>query len=277
MKMDQTNVIDLSDGSRHGAADGRMPVIDIQNVRKSFAGNPVLKDVSLRVYDKEVVCLIGSSGSGKSTLLRCINNLEYIDSGRIRFRNELIGTVERSGIQYEAAPKVAMRQRRRIGMVFQNFNLFGHMTALQNVASGPRLALGTPKVQAQKAAAELLAMLGLSEKTRLYPAQLSGGQQQRVAIARALAMRPEVLLMDEPTSALDPELVQEVLDAIRMLATNGMTMVIVTHEMGLVRDIADRVTFMHQGVIAEQGSVGEMFGSPQTPALRNFVGGRRHQ
>ncbi|MDQ0137715.1 polar amino acid transport system ATP-binding protein [Neorhizobium galegae] len=281
MKDAQINLIELppealKTGPGRGRAADRKPVIDIQNVRKSFGGNQVLKDVSLQVHDQEVVCLIGSSGSGKSTLLRCINQLEFIDSGRISFRDELVGTVERAGVLHEASPALTMRQRRKIGMVFQNFNLFGHMTALQNVAAGPRLALGTPKAEAHQAALALLSMLGLAEKTNLYPSQLSGGQQQRVAIARALAMKPDVLLMDEPTSALDPELVQEVLDAIRMLAANGMTMVIVTHEMGLVRDIADRVTFMHQGVIAEQGSVDEIFGAPKTIALRNFVGGRRH-
>lgn len=253
----------------------RRPVLSIREVRKSFAATEVLKGVTFDVADGEVVCLIGSSGSGKSTILRCINHLETISGGEISFKDDVVGYIRKGDTLYEASERHIALQRQRIGMVFQSFNLFGHMTALENVASGPILVKGTPRKVAHEKAMVLLERVGLANRSDHYPGQLSGGQQQRVAIARALAMDPEVLLLDEPTSALDPELVQEVLDTIRVLAKGGMTMVIVTHEMGLVRDIADRVIFMRDGSILESGTTADLFENPKSDAVKGFLSRHR--
>jgi len=236
--------------------------IEVDDLYKSFGANEVLSGISLSVAPHEVVCLIGASGSGKSTLLRCINLLEPISAGRIR----LLG-------QEVTAPGVdANAVRRRVGIVFQSFNLFPHMTVLRNVTLAPVKALGLPRAQAEKAAAELLARFGLADKQSEYPDRLSGGQQQRVAIVRALAMQPQVMLLDEVTSALDPELVAEVLDVIRELAGAGMTMLIATHEMGFARDIANRVCFLGEGRIIEQAPPAELFTEPKDERTRRFLG-----
>ena len=238
-----------------------MNAIELSGVRKSFGKNEVLRGIDLDVAEHEVVCLIGASGSGKSTLLRCVNLLEPVDEGRIFLAGEEL-----------TAPGVdENRARQRIGIVFQAFNLFPHMTVLDNVTLGPRKALGTPRGEAEADAAALLARFGLAEKRDDYPDRLSGGQQQRVAIVRALALRPRVMLLDEVTSALDPELVAEVLDVIRELAAGGMTMLIATHEMGFARDIATRVCFLDEGVIAEQGPPARIFGAPQEVRTQRFL------
>jgi polar amino acid transport system ATP-binding protein len=233
----------------------------LEGVRKSFGKLEVLRGVDLAVAEHEVVCLIGASGSGKSTLLRCINLLEPVDAGRILVEGE----------ELTAARVDVNRVRRRIGIVFQAFNLFPHMTVLDNVTLAPRKALGTPRRAAESAAAALLERFGLAEKAREYPDRLSGGQQQRVAIVRALAMRPDLMLLDEVTSALDPELVAEVLAVIRDLAAGGMTMLIATHEMGFARDIADRVCFLDAGVILEQGPPAEIFTAPREERTQQFL------
>ena len=233
----------------------------IEGVRKSFGKNEVLAGIDLAVAEHEVVCLIGASGSGKSTLLRCINLLEPIDSGRILFAGEDV-----------TAPDVdANRVRRRIGIVFQAFNLFPHMSVLGNVTLGPRKALGLRAAEAEREALALLDRFGLADKARDYPDRLSGGQQQRVAIVRALAMKPELMLLDEVTSALDPELVGEVLNVIRELAAGGMTMLIATHEMGFAREIASRVCFLEAGVILEQGPPEKIFTAPREPRTQQFL------
>jgi polar amino acid transport system ATP-binding protein len=235
--------------------------VELHGVRKSFGRVEVLHGVDLTVDEHQVVCLIGASGSGKSTLLRCVNLLEPIDEGRI-----LVGGEE------VTAPGVdANRVRRGIGIVFQAFNLFPHMTVLRNVTLAPREALGRSKAQAEAEAVELLARFGLADKRDDYPDRLSGGQQQRVAIVRALAMRPGLMLLDEVTSALDPELVGEVLSLIRELAAGGMTMLIATHEMGFAREIADRVCFLDEGVILEQGPPNEIFSAPKEPRTQQFL------
>jgi polar amino acid transport system ATP-binding protein len=233
----------------------------IEGLHKSFGALEVLRGIDLTVAEHEVVCLIGSSGSGKSTLLRCINLLEPIDSGRI--------VVE--GDEITAQGVDVNRIRRRIGIVFQAFNLFPHMTVIDNVTLAPRHVLGQNRAQAEADAEALLARFGLAEKRDVVPDRLSGGQQQRVAIVRALAMKPDILLLDEVTSALDPELVAEVLDVIRGLATSGMTMVIATHEMGFARDIADRVCFLDEGVILEMGPPATILRDPQEPRTRQFL------
>jgi polar amino acid transport system ATP-binding protein len=233
----------------------------IQDLRKSFGPNEVLKGIDLSVAGHEVVCLIGASGSGKSTLLKCINLLEPIDSGRIVVDGEEITA---HGVDVN-------RIRRHIGIVFQAFNLFPHMTVLRNIVLAPEEALGTNRRQAEAEACELLERFGLLDKKDEYPDRLSGGQQQRVAIVRALAMRPDIMLLDEVTSALDPELIAEVLGLIRELAESGMTMVIATHEMGFARDIANRVCFLDAGVILEQGDPGRMFSAPENPRTRAFL------
>jgi polar amino acid transport system ATP-binding protein len=233
----------------------------LEGVRKSFGKVTVLRGIDLEVAEHDVVCLIGASGSGKSTLLRCVNLLEPIDAGRI--------VVE--GAEITARGVDVNRIRRRIGIVFQAFNLFPHMSVLRNVTLAPRKALGVPRRTAEEEATELLARFGLEDKRDEYPDRLSGGQQQRVAIVRALAMKPDIMLLDEVTSALDPELVAEVLNVIRELAAGGMTMLIATHEMGFARDIADRVCFLDEGVILEQGPPGRMFTDPQEQRTRQFL------
>jgi polar amino acid transport system ATP-binding protein len=235
--------------------------VRIEDVHKSFGNTHVLRGVSLAVAPHEVVCLIGASGSGKSTLLKCVNLLEPVDGGRIFISGQDI-TGEEIDVN---------RVRRRIGIVFQAFNLFPHMTVVRNITLGPEKVLGTARRTAEARAFELLDRFGLSEKAREYPDRLSGGQQQRVAIVRALAMRPEIMLFDEVTSALDPELVAEVLDVIRDLATGGMTMLIATHEMGFARDIADQVCFLDEGVILESGKPEIMFSAPTHPRTRQFL------
>ena len=230
-------------------------------MHKSFGQTEVLKGIDLSVADHEVVCLIGASGSGKSTLLRCVNLIEQIDSGRI-----VVGDRE------VTAPGVDLnRLRREIGIVYQSFNLFPHMTVLENVSLAPRKALGQSKAAAHEHASELLLQFGLADKAGAYPDSLSGGQQQRVAIVRALAMKPQLMLLDEITSALDPELVAEVLQVVRDLASEGMTMVIATHEMGFARDVAHRVCFLDAGVILEQGPPDQIFRHPQEARTQQFL------
>jgi polar amino acid transport system ATP-binding protein len=233
----------------------------IEGLRKSFGRLEVLRSVDLAVAEHEVVCLIGASGSGKSTLLRCVNLLERIDAGRIVV----------DGVDVSDGSVDANRIRRHIGIVFQAFNLFPHMSVLRNVTLAPREVLDLSRAQAEARALELLARFGLADKAREYPDRLSGGQQQRVAIVRALAMQPRLMLFDEVTSALDPELVAEVLGVIRELAAVGMTMLIATHEMSFARDIADRVVFLDEGVILEQGPPGEIFSAPKEPRTQQFL------
>jgi polar amino acid transport system ATP-binding protein len=235
--------------------------LQIEDLHKSFDRLEVLRGIDLTLAEHEVVCLIGASGSGKSTLLRCINLLEPIDSGRIVVRGE---EVTARGVDVNAL-------RRGIGIVFQAFNLFPHMTVLANITLAPRKALGLSAAEAEARAGELLARFGLADKRDEYPDRLSGGQQQRVAIVRALAMQPGLLLLDEVTSALDPELVAEVLSVIRELAAEGMTMLIATHEMGFARDVANRVCFLDDGVILEEGTPAEIFGAPREPRTQQFL------
>jgi polar amino acid transport system ATP-binding protein len=238
-----------------------MSAVELHGVRKSFGDHEVLRGIDLAVEEHEVVCLIGASGSGKSTLLRCVNLLEELDDGRI-----LVGG------QDVTAPGVdADRVRRGIGIVFQAYNLFPHMTVLRNVTLAPREVLKLPRAEAEAQALELLGRFGLAARRDDYPDRLSGGQQQRVAIVRALAMRPRLMLLDEVTSALDPELVGEVLNVIRELAAAGMTMLIATHEMSFAREIANRVCFLDDGVILEQGPPAQIFAAPQEPRTRQFL------
>lgn len=247
------------------------PIVEVEQVWKRYGTNIVLRGVSLSVQQGEVVCLLGPSGSGKSTILRCLNDLERIDAGCIRVNDELVGVVEHKGQLRLMTDAQSSRQRRDVGMVFQNFNLFPHMTAIENVALGPIHVLGTPKQKARADAAKSLAQVGLAGREAIYPRQLSGGQQQRVAIARALAMHPKLILFDEPTSALDPELVGEVLTVMRDLAESGMTMLVVTHEIGFAREVADRVVFIDQGVVVEEGPPGEVLDNPATQRARKFL------
>jgi polar amino acid transport system ATP-binding protein len=235
--------------------------VRLENVHKSFGKNEVLRGIDLALDEHEVVCLIGASGSGKSTLLRCVNLLEPIDQGRI--------VVE--GVELTAPGVNVNRVRREIGIVFQAFNLFPHMTVLQNVTLGPRKALGLSRADAEARADELLGRFGLADKREAYPDSLSGGQQQRVAIIRALALRPKLMLLDEITSALDPELVAEVLNVVRELAASGMTMLIATHEMAFARDIADRVCFLDEGVILEEGPPEQIFSAPREARTQQFL------
>lgn len=243
------------------SASGNGAALILDDVHKSFGKVEVLKGIDLSVAEHEVVCLIGASGSGKSTLLRCINLLEPIDRGRVVVEGEEITA---RGVDVN-------RIRRRIGIVFQAFNLFPHMSVIRNVTLGPMEALGMPRAEAERLGDELLSRFGLADKRGDYPDRLSGGQQQRVAIVRALAMRPDLMLLDEVTSALDPELVAEVLNVIRELAAGGMTMVIATHEMGFARDIASRVCFLDQGVILEEGPPDEIFSRPQQERTQRFL------
>ncbi|MFD4260813.1 amino acid ABC transporter ATP-binding protein [Streptomyces sp. NPDC058534] len=248
------------------------PVVRAEGVHKSFGRTEVLKGIDLTVAAGEVMCLVGPSGSGKSTFLRCINHLETIDAGRLYVRGELIGYEERDGRVHQLTDAAIARQRRGIGMVFQRFNLFPHMTALENVMEAPVLVRKESKAEARERAQALLARVGLAGRAGSYPSQLSGGQQQRVAIARALAMRPALMLFDEPTSALDPELVGEVLDVMRALADEGMTMIVVTHEMGFAREVGDSLVFMDGGVVVESGTPADVLGSPRHARTRAFLG-----
>jgi polar amino acid transport system ATP-binding protein len=247
------------------------PMVRAENVHKSFGHVEVLKGIDLEVGVREVVCVIGPSGSGKSTFLRCINHLEKIDAGRLWVDGALVGYRQRGDKLYELRDKEVAAQRRDIGMVFQRFNLFPHMTALENVMEAPVQVKGESKAQAAERARALLDRVGLGEKTDSYPAQLSGGQQQRVAIARALAMEPKLMLFDEPTSALDPELVGEVLDVMRDLAQDGMTMVVVTHEMGFAREVGDSLVFMDDGVVVESGRPRDVLNDPQHERTKSFL------
>jgi polar amino acid transport system ATP-binding protein len=242
-----------------------------EGVRKSFGHLEVLKGIDLRVDAREVLVLLGPSGSGKSTFLRCINHLENIDGGRLSVDGELVGYRQHGGKLYELREKEVARKRAEIGMVFQRFNLFPHMTALANVTAGPMYVKRESRAAAEKRGMGLLERVGLADKAAAYPAALSGGQQQRVAIARALAMEPKLMLFDEPTSALDPELVGEVLDVMKQLADDGMTMVVVTHEMGFAREVGDRVVFMDDGVVVEQGAPAEVFGNPRHERTKAFL------
>jgi polar amino acid transport system ATP-binding protein len=247
------------------------PMVLAEGVSKSFGSNEVLKSIDLKVNQGEVLCIIGPSGSGKSTFLRCINHLERVDAGRLSVDGEIVGYRQHGDKLYELKPKEAARQRREIGMVFQRFNLFPHMTALENIIEAPMRVKGISKAKAVERANELLARVGLSDKGDHYPSQLSGGQQQRVAIARALAMDPKLMLFDEPTSALDPELVGEVLDVMKGLAASGMTMVVVTHEMGFAREVADELVFMDGGVVVESGDPREVLSNPQHQRTQAFL------
>ncbi len=251
--------------------DERLPLVRAIDVRKTFSGFQALKNVTLDVHRGEVVCIIGPSGSGKSTFLRCINQLERIDGGAIWVNSELIGYRREGNKLYELRDAEIAKQRRPIGMVFQRFNLFPHMTALENIIEGPVQVLKESPASAKARAMELLEMVGLAFKANAYPSELSGGQQQRVAIARGLAMKPELMLFDEPTSALDPELVGEVLAVMKNLAASGMTMIVVTHELGFAREVANRVAFMDAGEIVECGPAEELLTAPKQQRTRDFV------
>jgi len=246
-------------------------LVQVVDVHKSFGRLEVLRGVSMTVGRGEVVCLIGPSGSGKTTLVRCINHLERIDAGRILVAGESVGYRERNGRLVEESDAIIAARRQNIGMVFQRFNLFPHLTALENVSVGPLRVLRRGRGEVYVEAKELLSSVGLADKFDSYPAQLSGGQQQRVAIARALAMHPAVMLFDEPTSALDPETVGEVLDVMRKLAKGGMTMIVVTHEMGFAREVADRIIMMDEGIVVEEGGADEIFARPEMERTKAFL------
>jgi polar amino acid transport system ATP-binding protein len=248
-----------------------VPMVLAEQVHKRFGRLEVLKGIDLEVAPREVCCLIGPSGSGKSTFLRCINHLEQIDGGRLSVDGSLVGYRQRGGKLYELKEKEVAAHRREIGMVFQRFNLFPHMTALENVMEAPLRVKREAKATVRERARRLLDRVGLRDKYDVYPAQLSGGQQQRVAIARALAMEPKLMLFDEPTSALDPELVGEVLDVMRQLAEDGMTMVVVTHEMGFAREVGDALVFMDDGVVVEAGRPRDVLTNPQQERCRAFL------
>jgi polar amino acid transport system ATP-binding protein len=246
-------------------------MVRAENVHKSFGRLEVLRGIDLDVGTGEVAVVIGPSGSGKSTFLRCINHLEKINAGRIWVDGDLIGYRERGGKLHELKDREVAAQRRGIGMVFQRFNLFPHMTTMDNVMEAPLRVKGESKGQCRERAIALLRRVGLADKVDAYPAQLSGGQQQRVAIARALAMQPKLMLFDEPTSALDPELVGEVLDVIKDLARDGMTMIVVTHEMGFAREVGDKLIFMDDGAVVEAGPPREVLANPQHQRTRSFL------
>jgi polar amino acid transport system ATP-binding protein len=246
-------------------------MVKAERVCKNFGSLAVLKGISLEIARGQVLCMVGPSGSGKSTFLRCINHLEKVNAGRLYVDGDLVGYRQKGDKLYELAPRVANKQRRDIGMVFQHFNLFPHRTALGNVVEAPMQVKGMHKADAIARGRELLDRVGLSDKADTYPAQLSGGQQQRVAIARALAMDPKLMLFDEPTSALDPELVGEVLAVMRQLASDGMTMVVVTHEMGFAREVADQLVFMDGGVVVESGNPREVLKNPQEERTKLFL------
>lgn len=247
------------------------PMVRAEQVCKSFGALNVLKGVSLEVQRGQVLVLVGPSGSGKSTFLRCINHLEQVSAGRLYVDEELVGYRERGGKLHELPPKEAARQRRDVGMVFQHFNLFPHRTALENIVEAPVHVKGVKRDAAVSRARDLLDQVGLSSKADAYPAQLSGGQQQRVAIARALAMEPKLMLFDEPTSALDPELVGDVLAVMKKLAQQGMTMIVVTHEMGFAREVADQLVFMDGGVVVERGAPREVMADPKHERTKAFL------
>ncbi|MGN6760788.1 MAG: amino acid ABC transporter ATP-binding protein [Leifsonia sp.] len=247
------------------------PLVEARSVRKNFGSHQVLKGITLSVTRGEVLCLLGPSGSGKSTFLRCINHLERIDGGCIYVDDELIGYRDQGRSLREMKPAEIAVQRRRIGMVFQRFNLFPHLTALENITEAPIGVAHTRRSEARAQARELLDRVGLADKESAYPAQLSGGQQQRIAIARALAMSPKLMLFDEPTSALDPELVGDVLGVMRDLAREGMTMIVVTHEIGFAREVADQVAFMDNGVVVESGAPSEVITNPKHRRTRAFL------
>jgi polar amino acid transport system ATP-binding protein len=246
-------------------------ILVAEGVTKSFGHVQVLKGIDLTLQAGEVACIIGPSGSGKSTFLRCINHLETLDGGRIEVCGDTVGYNSRNGKLYEMREKDIALRRRKTGMVFQQFNLFPHMTVVENIIEGPVHVKGIPKKAAIARAEELLEMVGLSNHGKHYPSQLSGGQQQRIAIARAMAMDPDMLLFDEPTSALDPELVGEVLAVIKKLALSGMSMVVVTHEMGFAREVADKVIFMADGNIVEAGAPSQVIGAPQEERTKAFL------
>ncbi len=247
------------------------PMVLAEGVHKSFGRLEVLRGINLAVAPREVLCIVGPSGSGKSTFLRCINHLEKIDAGRLSVDGELVGYRQHGDKIYELPDREVCRKRAEIGMVFQRFNLFPHMTSLQNIMEAPMRVKGEPQKEVEQRGRALLARVGLADKVDVYPNQLSGGQQQRVAIARALAMQPKLMLFDEPTSALDPELVGDVLDVMRGLAQDGMTMVVVTHEMGFAREVGDSLVFMDGGVIVESGNPRDVLANPQHERTRSFL------
>lgn len=246
-------------------------MVEIRGIHKSFGRNEVLRGIDLDIAHGEVLCLLGPSGSGKSTLLRCINHLEQPDSGSVKVGGEYIGYRERSGRLHELSAKELATQRSMIGMVFQRFNLFPHLTATENVALPQRLRGAMKGAEAQDLARSLLGRVGLADKHASYPSELSGGQQQRVAIARALAMRPSLMLFDEPTSALDPELVSDVLDVMKDLAHEGMTMIVVTHEIGFAHEVANQVAFMDEGLLIESGTPAQVIDAPSQQRTRDFL------
>ncbi|HTJ63226.1 MAG TPA: ATP-binding cassette domain-containing protein [Alphaproteobacteria bacterium] len=254
---------------------GPPAALRVEGLTKRFGSLQVLGGVSLTAHDHDVVAILGSSGSGKSTLLRCMNLLEIPDSGTVWIEGEQIRLEQRGDVTVAADTKQVERIRRRVAMVFQQFNLWAHMTVLQNVALAPVHVLKLDRKTALERGEAMLAKVGVADKRDAYPAQLSGGQQQRVAIARALAMEPDLMLFDEPTSALDPELVGEVLKVIRDLAAEGRTMILVTHEMNFARDVASKVVFLHQGKVEEEGSPAEVFGNARSARIRQFLGGNR--
>ncbi|AYV29886.1 amino acid ABC transporter ATP-binding protein [Streptomyces sp. CJ_13] len=247
------------------------PMVKAEGVHKSYGAAHILRGIDLEVAPREVFCLVGPSGSGKSTFLRCINHLERINAGRLSVDGQLVGYKQKGDKLYELKDSEVAAQRREIGMVFQRFNLFPHMTAIENVMEAPVMVKGESKAVARERAVKLLDRVGLGDKGGNYPTQLSGGQQQRVAIARALAMEPKLMLFDEPTSALDPELVGDVLDVMRDLAESGMTMIVVTHEMGFAREVGDNLVFMDGGVVVESGHPREVLGNPQHDRTKAFL------
>lgn len=247
------------------------PMVKAEMVCKNFGALKVLKGITLEVQKGEVLVLVGPSGSGKSTFLRCINHLETVNAGRLYVDGDLVGYHEKGGKLHEMKPRDVAKQRRDVGMVFQHFNLFPHRTALGNIVEAPMRVKGVRKDDAVRRARDLLERVGLADKADAYPAQLSGGQQQRVAIARALAMEPKLMLFDEPTSALDPELVGEVLAVMKKLASEGITMVVVTHEMGFAREVADEVAFMDAGVVVERGNPREVLANPKHERTKAFL------
>jgi polar amino acid transport system ATP-binding protein len=246
-------------------------MVEAEGLRKRFGRLEVLKGIDLTVRRGEVVCLLGPSGSGKSTFLRCVNHLEKLDAGRLAVDGELVGYREQNGRLYELRERELARKRAEIGMVFQSFNLFPHMTVRDNVCAGPVRVKREPKPATAQRAGDLLERVGLGDKADVYPRQLSGGQQQRVAIARALAMEPKLMLFDEPTSALDPELVGEVLDVMRELARTGMTMIVVTHEVAFAREVGDTAVFMDEGQVVETGSARAVLTSPAHERTKSFL------